>query len=259
MSLDVSEEREETRRLRLPEKVLLTVSLHKWESLCKWVLNDDRELQVGGYRHSESDQSHKLFLQMSLQKRGCRSQRGDEAVEIAGEIAVVRKDGLINKISNMIRAMEIKMGYMHKSPFYVSGTIITKVFIMDHYFPAKVYEMVDDPSTDSIVSWSESGESFIVWNETEFCRDVLPRFSVNMEMKNFTSRLEAMRFRRVESSEQWEYAHECLVRGKPELASPEAYTQGVIDRLKKSVFAIKNGVWDLRMDRLRLRLEKNQI
>jgi hypothetical protein len=30
-------------------------------------------------------------------------------------------------------------------------------------FLAKTYEMVDDPSSDPIVSWSKSNKSFVVW------------------------------------------------------------------------------------------------
>ncbi|EFH57244.1 hypothetical protein ARALYDRAFT_901783 [Arabidopsis lyrata subsp. lyrata] len=39
----------------------------------------------------------------------------------------------------------------------------------------RTYEVVDDPSTDAIISWSQSGKSFIVWNPSEFSKDLLPR------------------------------------------------------------------------------------
>ncbi|KAF3555835.1 hypothetical protein F2Q69_00017754 [Brassica cretica] len=42
-------------------------------------------------------------------------------------------------------------------------------------FVRDVYDMVDDPSTDSVVSWSDSGKSFIIWKESEFLGDVFPR------------------------------------------------------------------------------------
>ncbi|KAJ6855088.1 Heat stress transcription factor a-2 [Populus alba x Populus x berolinensis] len=36
--------------------------------------------------------------------------------------------------------------------------------------------MVDDPSTDSMVSWSSSNNSFVVWNVPGFQRDLLPKY-----------------------------------------------------------------------------------
>ena len=39
--------------------------------------------------------------------------------------------------------------------------------------------MVDDPSTDSIVSWSQDGSSFIFWDQDKFCSDVLPKFGLS--------------------------------------------------------------------------------
>lgn len=47
------------------------------------------------------------------------------------------------------------------------------------YFADVLYEMVDDPSTDSIVSWSQDGSSFIFWNQDKFCSDVLPKFGLS--------------------------------------------------------------------------------
>ncbi|CAA7055434.1 unnamed protein product [Microthlaspi erraticum] len=83
-------------------------------------------------------------------------------------------------------------------------------------FLTKLYDMVDDPSTDSIVSWSESGKSFIVWNESEFTRDVLPRcFKIN-DMEYFTQNLEVIDFKKVGS----EYSSDYFVRGQPEPVQP---------------------------------------
>ncbi|WZZ55696.1 hypothetical protein YC2023_055805 [Brassica napus] len=80
-----------------------------------------------------------------------------------------------------------------------------------------VYDMVDDPSTDSVVSWGESGKSFIVWNETEFLRDVLPsRLPFDYkDMTSLTTWLHAIGYSKVEESEHWEYTADYLVRGQP--------------------------------------------
>lgn len=44
------------------------------------------------------------------------------------------------------------------------------------YFITTTYDMVDDLSLDSIISWSQSGKSFIIWNPEEFYNNLLQRF-----------------------------------------------------------------------------------
>ncbi|GKA28485.1 heat stress transcription factor A-5, partial [Tanacetum coccineum] len=41
-------------------------------------------------------------------------------------------------------------------------------------FLVKTYEMVDDKTTDEIVSWSTRENSFVVWDPPEFSRVLLP-------------------------------------------------------------------------------------
>jgi heat shock transcription factor len=56
-------------------------------------------------------------------------------------------------------------------------------------FLVKTYEMVDDPSTNSVVSWGPSNKSFIVWNPPEFAKDVLPRFFKHNNFSSFIRQL----------------------------------------------------------------------
>ena len=51
-------------------------------------------------------------------------------------------------------------------------------------FLVKTYDIVDDPSTDKVVSWSPTNNSFVVWDPPEFARDLLPK---HFKHKNFSS------------------------------------------------------------------------
>lgn len=56
-------------------------------------------------------------------------------------------------------------------------------------FIAKTYEMVDDLSTDPIVSWSLNNRSFVVWDPPEFSRILLPRFFKHNNFSSFIRQL----------------------------------------------------------------------
>jgi hypothetical protein len=51
-------------------------------------------------------------------------------------------------------------------------------------FLTKVYDMVSDPATDAVISWSAGGGSFVIWDSHVFERDLLPR---HFKHNHFTS------------------------------------------------------------------------
>ncbi|CAA7014114.1 unnamed protein product [Microthlaspi erraticum] len=83
-------------------------------------------------------------------------------------------------------------------------------------FLTKTYEMVDDSSSDSVVSWSENSKSFIVKNPAEFSRDLLPRFFKHKNFSSFIRQLNTYGFRKIDP-EKWEFANDDFVRGQPYL------------------------------------------
>ncbi|KAJ3700134.1 hypothetical protein LUZ61_003839 [Rhynchospora tenuis] len=83
-------------------------------------------------------------------------------------------------------------------------------------FLSKTYDIVDDPSVDSVVSWSPAGNSFVVWDPHLFERAVLPRNFKHSNFSSFVRQLNTYGFRKI-SAERWEFAHEWFLRGNKQL------------------------------------------
>lgn len=85
-------------------------------------------------------------------------------------------------------------------------------------FLAKCYEMVDDESTDKVISWGQSGDSFIIWDMTEFSRDLLPKFFKHSNFSSFMRQLNIYGFRKM-GFDHWEFYNEQFIKGQKQLLS----------------------------------------
>lgn len=56
-------------------------------------------------------------------------------------------------------------------------------------FLKKIFDMVEDPSTDSVISWSRARNSFVVWDSHIFSTKVLPRYFKHSNFSSFIRQL----------------------------------------------------------------------
>ncbi|KAI3806613.1 hypothetical protein L1987_22523 [Smallanthus sonchifolius] len=61
----------------------------------------------------------------------------------------------------------------------------------------KIYELVDDPSLDEIISWNKRGDAFIIWQPMEFAREVLSKHFKHNNLATFIRQLLRYGFKRI--------------------------------------------------------------
>ncbi|KAM9385234.1 heat shock factor protein 1 isoform 2-T2 [Pholidichthys leucotaenia] len=94
-------------------------------------------------------------------------------------------------------------------------------------FLTKLWTLVEDPDTDSLIRWSPSGASFHVFDHGRFSKEVLPKFFKHNNMASFIRQLNMYGFRKVVHIEQGglvkperddtEFQHPFFLRGQEQL------------------------------------------
>ncbi|KAI9453350.1 hypothetical protein F5148DRAFT_478887 [Russula earlei] len=95
-------------------------------------------------------------------------------------------------------------------------------------FVQKLYELVNAPSTDELIRWSDTGDSFFVFEHERFANDVLPRFFKHRNFSSFVRQLNMYGFHKIPHLQQgvlksdnetefWNFEHPNFHRGQPDL------------------------------------------
>ncbi|KIY46854.1 hypothetical protein FISHEDRAFT_12273, partial [Fistulina hepatica ATCC 64428] len=89
--------------------------------------------------------------------------------------------------------------------------------------------MVNDPKTNELIRWSDTGDSFLVPEHERFAREVLPMWFKHQNFSSFVRQLNMYGFHKVQHLQQgalksesvgpdfWNFTHEYFIRGHPEL------------------------------------------
>ncbi|GER53027.1 heat shock transcription factor family protein [Striga asiatica] len=83
-------------------------------------------------------------------------------------------------------------------------------------FLLKVHDMLENPETNNVISWTCGGSSFVITNPHTFAKDVLPMYFRHNNFQSFVAQLNTYGFRKV-SWEHWEYSNKNFRKGERHL------------------------------------------
>lgn len=126
-------------------------------------------------------------------------------------------------------------------------------------FLTKTFEMVEDPATDKIVSWSGARNSFIVWDSHKFSTLLLPRYFKHSNFSSFIRQLNTYGFRKVDP-DRWEFANEGFLGGQRHLLKTIKRRRNASNSLQQSQEAcIEVGDFGLECELERLKRDRSVL
>lgn len=107
-------------------------------------------------------------------------------------------------------------------------------------FLVKLWKLVEDENCNDLISWNENGQSFIIHNQTQFAKELLPLYFKHSNMASFIRQLNMYGFRKVANIDQGalrsdregiEFFHNFFIRGQ----------ECMLEFIKRKVPAGRNG------------------
>jgi len=88
-------------------------------------------------------------------------------------------------------------------------------------FVRKTFQLVSDNTTNHIVSWSEDGTSFTIWNTHAFQKDILPQYFKHNNLCSFVRQLNTYGFHKINASEGegLEFSHPSFICNQEHMLS----------------------------------------